>query len=146
MRLLPLPAMMPATWVPWPYASPAVFASGFVTAEATTRDPPLVSQKSGRLPSIPVSMTATPTPRPVADAQARGARTEYGYAVAGAPAPTASGRLELRTPALTVRPATAGSPNSSEPAPAGRLAARPWMIGSAPVTRPPAARTIARPS
>src|SRR5947207_748143 len=76
--------MMPATCVPWPYASPDVTAPGFVTAEAMTRDP-VSPLKSGMSPAMPVSMTATPTPLPVyepdAELHARSAWTEAGYAV-----------------------------------------------------------------
>src|SRR4051794_18415568 len=65
-RRLPLPAIRPATCVPWPYRSSSVVAPGLVRTEAMTRELGSLAEvrKSGRPPEMPVSRTATPTPLP----------------------------------------------------------------------------------
>ena len=131
--------------------SAAVVASGFVTREATTRDSPPSSVKSESSPSIPVSITATPTPSPVASDQLCGASTENGYAVSRCDGSRLRGgrTLEIRVEyvrALTLTRAIRPSPASCFCALGASRAATPLMIGSVPVTSPPAARTIAPPS
>ena len=137
-RLSELPAMMPATCVPWPKPSPAVVAPGDVTTFATMRDWPLKSLKSGMSPAMPVSMTATPTPRPVMPrCQSLSARVVFGYDVAS----WSAVRPVLWTRELSVRPTTLLVARRGRLAClAGSLTARPWMNGTRLVTLPPWAR------
>src|SRR5712691_2958985 len=64
-ELPPLPAMMPATWVPWPYRSLVVVVEGskfwLYTMRLVLLLPACVKSKTG---FTPLSMTATPTPVP----------------------------------------------------------------------------------
>src|SRR3954469_19403042 len=206
--------MIPATCVPWPYVSAAAVAPALVTTDATTREVPSAPAKSGRSPSIPVSITATPTPLPVVAPHAAGAETESGYAdasrllstaacgvppeglgvasaaaveagsdgaveagsdgaavagsdgtvvpgSAGTVGPTSAGGVRAgsaaastasavtacgATPLWAVTATTRGSRAMADTEPADIRAATALMIGSVPVTWPPAARTSARPT
>src|SRR5215210_1826197 len=88
-------------------ASAAVVASGFVTADCSTRDWPSAPAKSARSPATPVSMTATPTPLPVTPVLSRlfhalAAWVDFGYVVSRLPADTACERIApLRETACT---------------------------------------------
>src|SRR3954468_9080570 len=104
--------MMPATWGPCPYVCATVVAAAFVTTDATTREVPSAPAKSGRSPSIPVSITATPTPLPVVAPHAAGAKTESGYADPSRLASTAA-------EAGTAGTASAGSAGTVEAGSAG---------------------------
>src|SRR3954452_15762195 len=80
------------------------------------RDDPSRAVKSGRPPSIPVSMTATPMPLPVACGQTWGDSTEYGYAVASRDVSTAAAATVSGEGSGTCRPADGSSAPGTTPA------------------------------
>ena len=97
----PLPAMVEATWVPWPTVSPASASSVKLRASATW------PARSGWVASTPVSSTATVTPAPVEPGRPGGRRADLRHAVVEG------------DPALAVQPDPLDAPRRVEPGPGG---------------------------
>ena len=136
-RLSELPAMMPATCVPWPKPSPAVVAPG--DGDDVGDDARLaVGVLEVRHVAGDAGVDDGDADAAAGDAAlpelvgAHGLRVASGELVGGRPV--------LWTRVLSVRPRTCLLRASGFACLAGSLTARPWMSGTRPVTLPPWAR------
>ena len=142
-RLLPLPAMIPATCVPWPYSSLALVAPGLIDAVATTREVRV------RLRLAEVRQVAGDAGVDHGDADALAGGAVPRFQASGAPV-TRVGGLQLGVVEVA---ALASRPRSGDGADAGcclarlaaalaeLVAAKPLMIGRSPVDAAAASRT-----